>query len=72
MEETQCKWVSSRGLLKSCDRRNNHPQSSCRHIDEDILHNVKDYDVIHICSWLTIASFVKNFVLSLKKKIDLI
>ena len=69
MEETQCKWISSRGLLKSCDRRNNHPQSSCRDIDPDILKNIEDYDVVHVCSWLTITNFVKNFVPSLNKKI---
>jgi hypothetical protein len=69
MEETECKWVSSRGLLKSCDRRNRAPESSSRHMDTDLLAGLQDYDVVHICSWLTITLFVKNLVPQLTKKI---
>jgi hypothetical protein len=69
MEETQCKWVSSRGLLKSCERRNQTPESSSRHIDADLLQGVQDYDVVHICSWLTITLFIKNVAPQLTKKI---
>ena len=69
MEETDCKWVSSRGLLKSCDRRNRTPESSSRHMDADLLTGLQDYDVVHICSWLTITLFVKNLVPLLTKKI---
>ena len=69
MEETECKWVSSRGLLKSCDRRNRVPESSSRHMDADLLTDVQDYDVVHICSWLTITLFIKNLAPKLTKKI---
>jgi hypothetical protein len=69
MEETLCQWVSSRGLLKSCDKRNREPASSSRHIDPDLLAGVQDYDVVHICSWLTITLFIKNVVPQLEKKI---
>lgn len=69
MEETECKWVSSRGLLKSCDRRNRQPESSSRHIDADLLAGLQDFDVVHICSWLTITLFIKNVVPQLTKKI---
>lgn len=69
MDERSCIWVSSRGLLKSCDRHNRVPRSSHRHIDPDILDNIKDYDVVHICSWLTISIFCRHFVPKLNKKI---
>lgn len=69
MDETECNWISSRGLLKSCDRRNRQPESSHRHIDIDLLVGVKDYDIVHICSWLTITLFIKNFAPKLNKKI---
>jgi hypothetical protein len=72
MEENQCKWISSRGLLKSCDRRNRAPESSVRHIDPDLLDGVQDYDVVHICSWLTITNFINNFVPRLTKKIIIV
>lgn len=62
MDETACNWVSSRGLLKLCDRHNRIPRSSHRHIDEDILRDISHGAVIHICSWLTITRFVKEFV----------
>lgn len=72
MDETFCKFVSSRGILKSCDLHNKNPKSSCFDIDPDLLKNVKDYDIVHICSWLTITNFVKNFVPSLKNKIIIV
>lgn len=70
--ETSCMWVSSRGLLKSCERHNRIPQSSNRHIDDDILDGIEDYTIVHICSWLTITNFVKNFVPRLTKKIIIV
>jgi len=69
MEEHNCQWICSRGLLKSCDVYNKNPQSSSRHIDNDYLDRIKDYDIVHICSWLTITIFVKNIVPKLTKKI---
>ncbi len=72
MDETNCKWVSSRGILKSCERHNKIPQSSSRHIDPDILDNLKDYDVIHICSWLSITLFIKNFAPKIDKKVIIV
>jgi hypothetical protein len=69
MSEKNCQWICSRGLLKSCDVYNKNPQSSSRHIDDDYLERIKDYDIVHICSWLTITIFVKNIVPKLTKKI---
>lgn len=72
MNETNCQWVSSRGILKVCDKRNRDPQSSSRHIDDNILDNLQDYDIVHICSWLTITRFIKEFVPKLNKKIIMV
>lgn len=72
MDETQCKWVSSRGLLKSCERRNKIPQSSSRHIDSNILDGLKDYDIIHICSWLSITIFIKTYAPKIDKKVIIV
>jgi hypothetical protein len=69
MNEINCKYVSSRGLLKSCDVYNREPQSSSRHIDNDYIDKIKDYDIVHICSWLTITIFMKTIVPYLTKKI---
>lgn len=72
MDETNCKWVSSRGLLKSCERHNRNPQSSSRHIDPDILDNLKDYDVLHICSWLSVSIFMTNYAPKINKKVIIV
>ena len=72
MDETSCKWLSSRGILKSCERRNRFPESSSRHIDPNILDNLKDYDVIHICSWLSISIFMTNFAPRINKKVIIV
>lgn len=69
MSEKHCNFVSSRGLLKSCDVHNINPQSSSRHIDSDYITKIKDYDIVHICSWLTITIFMKTIVPQLTKKI---
>ena len=71
-DETQCKWVSSRGLLKICDRHNKNPQSSSRNIDPDILDNLKDFDVLHICSWLSISIFMTNYADKIDKKVIIV
>lgn len=71
-DERSCNYVSSRGLLKICDKRNAHPESSSRHIDENILDGLQDYDVIHICSWLTITIFMKKYAKEIKKKVIIV
>lgn len=72
MDENACKWVSSRGILKSCERRNRFPMSSSRHIDPDILNNLQDYDVVHICCWLSISIFMTNFAPLINKKVIIV
>jgi hypothetical protein len=72
MNETNCMFVSSRGILKSCDKHNKIPESSSRHIDPNILDNLKDYDTIHICSWLTTSIFMTNFAPKIDKKVIIV
>lgn len=72
MDESDCTYVSSRGLLKSCDHRNRDPQSSNKHIDADLLDNLHEYDTVHVCSWLTISRFVKEFVPRLTKPVIMV
>lgn len=72
MDETNCIFVSSRGLLKSCERHNSIPNSSSRHIDSNILDNLKDYDVLHICSWLSLSIFMTNFAPKIDKKVIIV
>lgn len=72
MNESNCQYVSSRGILKSCDKHNKDPQSSSRHIDPDLFDNLQDYDIVHVCSWLTITIFIKNFVPKLTRKIIMV
>lgn len=72
MDETNCKWISSRGILKICERRNKSPQSSSRHIDDTILNGLKDYDVLHICSWLSISIFMTKYAPKIKKKVIIV
>ena len=72
MDESHCKYVSSRGLLRSCDHHNRDPQSSNRHIDADLLDRIEDYDTVHVCSWLTISRFVKEFVPRLTKRVIMV
>lgn len=72
MDESNCAWVSSRGILKCCERRNRHPKSSSRHIDPDILTNLKDHDVLHICSWLSISIFMTTYAKKIDKKVIIV
>lgn len=70
--EAHCKYIGSRGIIKSCERRNNILQSSTRNIDEHIFHELTDYCVIHICSWLAISIFATKYAPKISKKIILV
>lgn len=65
--EDKCIWVSSRGLLKSCERHNKMPVSSCGNIDLNIIDNLKENEIIHICSWSAVIDFINNYVPIIKK-----
>jgi hypothetical protein len=59
--ERLCKFVSSRGILKSCDHHNKDPQSSSSHIDADLLTDLKAGDSIYVC-YEALPNFVDNFL----------
>jgi hypothetical protein len=71
-DETACKWVSSRGLLKICDKHNKVPDSASRHIDDDLLDNLNEYDVVHICSWLSLSIFMRHHAPKIDKKVIIV
>jgi hypothetical protein len=72
MSEETCEYVSSRGLLKSCERYNKVISSSTRNIDDSIFQDLQDYTVIHICSWLSISIFATKYAPTIDKKIILV
>ena len=59
--ERFCSFVSSRGILKSCDRHNKNPQSSNDFIDADLLNGLNMGDSIYVC-YEALPNFVKNFL----------
>ena len=59
--ENLCSFVSSRGIVKSCDHHNKNPQSSSDHIDDDLLDGFKMGDSIYVC-YEALPNFVKNFL----------
>ena len=46
MTEKDCKWVSSRGILKSCDIFNPNPVSSNGYLDRNIFSNIKEFIIL--------------------------
>ncbi|MBU3575927.1 tetratricopeptide repeat protein [Polynucleobacter sp. UK-Mo-2m-Kol15] len=48
--ENQNQFISSRGLLKSCNSHNRKPISSNAHIDDDLLREHKNGGSIYICT----------------------
>lgn len=59
--EQLCKFVSSRGILKSCDHHNKNPQSSNQFIDYELLDDLKPFDSIYVC-YEALPNFVENFL----------
>jgi len=74
MTEHLCKFVSSRGLLKSCDFHSSSPKSDC---DNDsgylllMLHKMFDGMSIYVCSSL-LSFFVNNIFPKINKKFTLV
>lgn len=60
MSETLCKYVSSRGILKSCDIHDTSPISSSSLIRNYIPSEIKDGSTIYICT-PAIPTFLKIF-----------
>ena len=57
MQESNCKYVSSRGLLKSCDIYSSQPISSIRQLINYDFSKCKNGSIIYICS-----SAIKQFI----------
>jgi hypothetical protein len=70
--EKNCLIVCSRGIVKMCERHNNFLSSSTRQIDEEIFIDLKDYTVVHLCSWLSISIFATKYAPNIKNKIILV
>jgi len=47
--ERSASFVSSRGILKSCNRRNEVPRSSSPELDFDFLENAQDGETFYVC-----------------------
>jgi len=58
-DETQCKYVSSRGILKSCAVHSQNPVSSIRHLIGYDFSNMVSGDTLYICS-STIQFFITH------------
>lgn len=58
-DETQCKYVSSRGILKSCRVHSSRPISSIRQLIAYDFSNMKSGDTLYICS-SALPFFVDN------------
>lgn len=54
-------FVSSRGLLKSCDSHNKNPSSSNPNIDPDLLENLRPGGSIYVCTD-ALVNFSQNFL----------
>jgi hypothetical protein len=69
-EENNCEYVSSRGILKSCDIKNIDPRSSNSSLENNNLHNIVNNSIVYICN-TAIPNFIKYFS-TIDKKIILV
>ena len=69
--ENVCKYVSSRGIMKSCHVFQSHFSSSNPHIYEDILAKVEDGDSVYVCT-TAVSTFAHVFLPRLKNQITLV
>ncbi len=49
-DETACDFVSSRGLLKSCDIRNPTPKSSSDFLEPSVYSNIPAGSIVYVCT----------------------
>lgn len=69
--ESHTYFVSSRGLLKSCDLHNIFPASSNTHIDPSLLEKYSDGFSIYVCTD-AIPNFINNFLPKIKGNFTLV
>jgi hypothetical protein len=60
-DETACEFVSSRGLLKSCDIRNPIPKSSSDFLEPAVYSNIPAGSVVYVCTE-AIPTFLKTYL----------
>lgn len=58
-DETNCEYVGSRGILKTCNSHSANPRSSIRFVRDQSFEQLKDGDSIYICS-----NALQDFVLN--------
>ena len=69
--EHECRYVSSRGIMKSCHVFQSQFSSSNPRIYEDILAKVKDGDSVYVCT-TAVPTFARIFLPRLTKNITLV
>jgi len=69
--EDKCYFVSSRGLLKSCDIYNSKICSSDIHLDIDKYVSIKKNDIVYVCG-SAIENFFKNIFPFIKEPFILV
>ena len=60
-DETACEFVSSRGLLKSCDIRNSNPKSSSDFLDPTVYSDIPAGSTVYVCTE-AIPNFLKTYL----------
>lgn len=71
MDETHCKLVSSRGILKSCDIHNPFPQSSSDYLDPEVYSKIQSNQTVYLCTE-SIPNFLKHYFPLLKGPIVIV
>lgn len=71
MEENNCKYVSSRGILKSCDIHSSLPISDIKQMINYDFYNIMHYSTIYITS-SSIQFFISNIFNSINYKFILV
>ena len=69
--EDKCYYVSSRGILKSCNIYNRKIGSSDSNLDLDVYLNIQENDIVYVCS-SAIENFFKNIFPLIKHKFILV
>ena len=69
--EDKCYYVSSRGILKSCNIYNRKIGSSDPNLDLDVYLNIQENDIVYVCN-SAIPSFFKNIFPLIKHKFILV
>lgn len=67
MDETKCLFVSSRGILKSCDIHNAEPRSSSDYLDPEVYSKVQTGHIVYLCTE-SIPHFINTYLAKMAKE----